>query len=73
MIVTDHAVLRYMERAMGLDISAIKAEIVSMVNAGLIGSELIVVEDGRIVTVLGEGMRVNKAETMKRRRVLKQS
>ena len=60
--VTDHAVLRHLERAYGLDVDAIRAEIASPVVAladgfgcgsviGLHGTRVII-RDGVVVTVL---------------------
>jgi hypothetical protein len=59
--VTDHALLRYLERVRGLDVEALKEEIltpgiVAAVKAGATAVKLngitLVVANGRIVTVL---------------------
>lgn len=57
-IVTDHAVLRYLERGHGVDIAAIRAHIETLCATGLVeGASAVAVEnvkfallDGRVVT-----------------------
>jgi hypothetical protein len=77
-LVTDHALVRYMERVLGLDLSAIRAEILSERNVALalrlrncripVGnwSDLVVV-DARIVTVSPRVSQVPRAMAKKRR------
>lgn len=77
-IVTDHALVRYMERVLELDLSAIRAEILSEKNVALalrlkncripVGnwSDLVVV-DSRIVTVAPRVSQVPRALAKKRR------
>lgn len=58
--VSDHAVLRYLERAHGLDVEAVRAHLaghaVSAVRLGAIAVRIdgvkLVIEDGVIVTVI---------------------
>jgi hypothetical protein len=58
-VVTDHAVLRYLERALGLDVEAVRAEVEARVETGLhhgagkvvVGGMRYVLRDGRVVTV----------------------
>lgn len=59
-IVTDHAVLRYLERAHGVDVAAIRAHIAGLVATGVERGALAVkaenvrflLIDGRVITVL---------------------
>jgi hypothetical protein len=63
--VTDHALLRYLERARGIDIELIRSHIALIcgpaANAGAINYRLddvtYVFKRGHVVTVLGHGMR----------------
>ena len=68
MRVSDHAVIRYLERALDMDIGAIRKEICAVIASGEIGSEMIVVEDGCAITVLGPDMREMDVRRAKRRR-----
>lgn len=77
-LVTDHALVRYMERVLELDLSAIRAEILSERNVALalrlmncripVGnwSDLVVV-DSRIVNVAPRVSQVPRATAKKRR------
>ncbi len=68
--ISDHAVLRYLERVKGLDIGAVRAEMASpaldrAVTFGcpvLIGrhGERMVIRDGIVVTVIAKGRYVGK-------------
>lgn len=60
MRVTNHAVLRYIERVIGIDPEAIRDEIRALAYPGSPELSKIVVEDGVVVTILGDGMRVGK-------------
>lgn len=59
-VVSDHALLRYIERAHGVDVEALRAHVAGLVQKGVdLGAPLVVVEgvrfvlDGkRVVTVL---------------------
>jgi len=66
--VSDHAIVRYLERVVAFDIDAIREEMRAVVIRGEIGSERLVVEDGCIVTVLDEGMRPMSEKRAKKRR-----
>lgn len=65
MTVTDHALLRYLERVIGFDFSlyrdalARRAEVASVDGAASISLDghVFVIEDGRVITVLPEGGR----------------
>lgn len=77
-VLTDHALIRYMERVMELDLGAIRAEILSPRNLALIqtmkscripagkGCDLVVV-DGRIVSVTPRPPRPGDPKGKKRR------
>jgi hypothetical protein len=72
--ISDHAVLRYLERVKGVDIAAVRAEMVTPALATadefgapvLIGrhGERMIIREGIVVTVLAKaryaGVRVNK-------------
>ena len=67
--ISDHAMLRYVERVMGIDVEAIRTEILtdhvkSALRTGATGVTVngvkMVAKDGCIVTVLAEGMRPKK-------------
>lgn len=68
--VTDHAVVRYLERVGGFDIAALRAEIARRCDpAYSIGASSIIIEgfafligDGKVITVV-------HASTMKKRRI----
>lgn len=74
--VTDHALVRFLERAGGLDVEAVRAHLaVSLARAAGVADTLharrytiqadglrYVVESGAVVTVLEVGMRAMKAE-----------
>lgn len=63
--ITDHAVLRYLERVVGIDMAAVRAEMQTPALAVadefgapvLIGrnGERLVIRDGRVVTVIAKG------------------
>ena len=55
--VSNHAVLRYLERIVGIDLEAIRDEIRSFAYGSPDDAAMIVVENNSIVTVLGIGMR----------------
>jgi hypothetical protein len=69
-VVTDHAVIRYMERAMGIDVDAVRAKILSdcgsraaaLPNANLAipGGLYAVVRDGAVVTIRPKGVKYEK-------------
>lgn len=72
--ISDHAMLRYVERVMGIDVDALRAEIMSdSVKAALrsgasgvtVNGVKMVAKDGVIVTVLSDEMRP-KQKTLKR-------
>jgi len=71
--VSNHALLRYIERVLGIDVEAIRAEIAELAAPDSPDLARLVVEDGIVVTVLGEGMYVNKSKRKmsdtKRRRI----
>lgn len=81
-VVSDHAVLRYLERTGCVDIEAIRRRIAGMVSRGLVAGATIgagefvivvpgarfVVVDGRVVTTLDPTMRPKKRRRRKRRR-----
>jgi len=71
MRVSDHALLRYIERILGIDVESVRAEIALLAAPDSPDLARLVVEDGVVVTVLGEGMRVNrrKMSATKRRRL----
>jgi chromosome condensin MukBEF complex kleisin-like MukF subunit len=59
--VSDHAVLRYLERAYGLDVAAVRAEMMTAIPIAIAfgartvichGVRLIISEDGCVVTAL---------------------
>ena len=54
MRVTDHALVRYIERIAEIDLDLVRREIVAH---ALAGSKMIVVSDGAVVTILAPGMR----------------
>lgn len=62
---TDHAVLRYLERVMGLDIATIRAEVARIGQLGvdhdapvvISGGHKFIVEQGRVITVLSKDCR----------------
>ena len=54
MRVTDHALVRYIERIAGIDLDLVRAEIVAH---ALAKSRMIVVDGGVVVTILAPGMR----------------
>ena len=68
--ISDHAILRYLERVKGVDIEAIRAEMVTPALAKadefgcpvLIGShgERLVIRSGVVVTVLAKGRHVGR-------------
>jgi hypothetical protein len=69
-IVTDHAVLRYVERVMGIDVEAIRAEMASHAvqtaaamqchTVKLGNGARLKLKGGTVMTVLGKGMRPAK-------------
>lgn len=72
--ISDHALLRYIERILGVDVDAMRSEIMSdavksALRAGASGVTVngvkMVAKDGVIVTVLSEDMRP-KRQTLKR-------
>ena len=75
--VTDHAVLRYMERAMGLNVEIVREHILSVcADAAAFGAVCVRAEglrfeiiENRIVTVAPDGVqpsRISQARTRKR-------
>lgn len=67
--ITDHAVLRFLERVKGVDLAAVRAEmatpeVCAAVKAGarsvITQGHALVIENGTIITVLGPGMRPNR-------------
>lgn len=63
LVVSDHAVVRYLERVMGIDVEAVRARIVdhsvaaaarefTRVCVAVDGSHRVIVESGKVVTVL---------------------
>lgn len=81
-VVTDHAVLRYLERTGCVDIKAVRRHIATMVLRGLVAGAKIgagefaivvpgarfVVVDGRVVTTLDPATRQRKRRRRKGRR-----
>lgn len=74
--VTDHAVLRWLERVEGTDMNAVREKIRLAVAVGErapdgaihVGNGSIIMEDDRIVTILARGQRPSPNEKMQRRR-----
>ena len=80
LVITDHAVLRYLERTGLVDIEAVRQKIATMVARGLVagaslgpgefhvvvGGSRFVIEDGRVVTTLTPQMHTRRGR--KRRR-----
>jgi hypothetical protein len=74
--VSDHAVLRWLERVEGIDLFEIRERIRRACEIGMpdkdgyihFGRGQIVIEKGSVVTVLAIGQRSQKSRTMKRRR-----
>ena len=60
MYVTDHAIVRYMERIRGVDIASIRAELQAFADMGCLN---LVIQDATIVTVVAPPHR-----TLSRRR-----
>jgi hypothetical protein len=58
--VSNHALLRYIERVVGIDVEALRAEIVELAQPGSPELAKIIVEDGVVVTILGGDMRARK-------------
>lgn len=70
LLVTDHAIVRYLERVGGFDIDSLRKQIASRCEAGAsIGATSVIAEgfafligDGQVITVV-------HAETMRNRRI----
>jgi hypothetical protein len=58
--VSNHALLRYIERVVGIDVEALRAEIADLAQPGSPELAKIIVEDGVVVTILGGDMRARK-------------
>lgn len=74
--ISDHAVLRWLERVDGVDLSEVRERIKLACEIGMVdddgaihvGFAKIILENGRVVTVLGAGQRPTEARRMRRRR-----
>ena len=76
MWVSDHAVLRWLERVEGIDPDVIRDRIRLAASIGVpdhdgyvhFGKGSLVIEQGKIITVLAIGQRAEKARKIQRRR-----
>ena len=74
--VTDHAVVQYLARQWGVNVPALKARIgrigaVAVENGAsaiTVHGLTYVIQDDKVITALGKGMRVKKANPAKRRK-----